>query len=160
MYATGDDSTVGDNAGDMTSIAYNAKFGAITLGLANQTVNKTATNDETGTKIVLGYKISKATQAGFLYETVSDDDLTIDDKNMLISVKHKIGKDAVKFVYGSNDNLSANDATMMAIAYDHKINKSTTAYALYADGADGGLSASGGLAGDASVIGGGLVVKF
>jgi len=159
MYAAGDDSTAGDNAGDMTSIAYNAKFGAITLGLATQTVNKTATNDETGTKLVLGYKMNKTTQLGLLLETVSDD-LALDDSNMLISAKHKMGKNAVKFAYGSKDQGLANDATMMAIAYDHKINKSTTAYAIYADGADGGLNAASGLAGDASVIGTGLVVKF
>lgn len=159
MYATGDDSTAGDNAGDMTSIAYDAKFGAITLGLATQTINQTATNDETGTKLVLGYKINKTTQVGFLFENVSDD-LTLDDTNTVISVKHKLGKDAVKFVYGSKDQGLANDATMMAVAYDHKINKSTTAYAIYANGSDDGLDANSGLAGDATVIGGGLVVKF
>lgn len=159
MYATGDDSTTGNNDKDMTSIAYDAKFGAITLGLATQTVNKSATNDETGTKLVLGYKISKATKAGFLYETV-EDDLALDTKNTLISVKHMLGKDAVKFVYGSKDEGLANDATMMAVAYDHKINKSTTAYAIYANGSDDGLKANSKLDGDATVIGAGLVVKF
>lgn len=159
MYATGDDTTALDNAGDMTSIAYDAKFGAVTLGLATQTVNLTPTNDETGTKLVLGYKINTATQVGFLYENVSDD-LILDENNIIISVKHKLGKDAVKFVYGSKDQGLANDATMMAVAYDHKINKSTTAYAIYANGSDDGLDANSKLVGDATVIGGGLVVKF
>jgi len=159
MYAAGTDTTAGQNAGDMTSFAYDAKFGALTLGIANQTINKSASNDETGTKLVLGYKISKTTQVGFLYETVSDD-LTLDDKNTLISFKQKMGKDAVKFVYGSKDQGLANDATMMALAYDHKINKSTTAYVLYADGSDNGLKDATKLNGDASVIATGLVVKF
>jgi len=159
MYAAGTDTTAGQNAGDMTSVAYDAKFGALTLGIANQTINKSATNDETGTKLVLGYKINKVTQIGILYETVSDD-LTLDDKNMLVSFKQKLGKDAVKFVYGNKDQGLVNDATMMALAYDHKINKSTTAYALYADGSDNGLADASKLNGDASVIGMGLVVKF
>ena len=159
MYATGDDSTAAENAGDMTSIAYDAKFGAVTLGLSTQTVNQSPTNDETGTKVVVGYKLNKATQFGVLFETVSDD-LTLDDTNLLISAKHKMGQDAVKFVYGSKDQGLANDATMMAVAYDHKINKSTTAYAIYANGSDDGLNANSKLAGDATVIGGGLVVKF
>lgn len=159
MYATGDDSTAAENTGDMTSIAYDAKFGAVTLGLSTQTVNQSQTNDETGTKVIVGYKLNKATQFGVLFETVSDD-LTLDDTNLLISAKHKMGQDAVKFVYGTKDQGLANDATMMAVAYDHKINKSTTAYAIYADGSDDGLKANSKLAGDATVIGGGLVVKF
>lgn len=159
MYATGNDTTAAGNTGDMTSLAYDAKFGAITLGLATQTINLTPTNDGTGTKLVLGYKINKTTQAGFLYENVSDD-LILDDKNTVISVKHTLGNDAVKFVYGSKDQGAANNATMMAVAYDHKINKSTTAYALYANGSDDGLKANSSLDGDSTVIGAGLVVKF
>lgn len=159
MYAAGDDSTTAENSGDMTSIAYDAKFGAVTLGLSTQTINKSTTNDETGTKVVVGYKLNKATQFGVLFETVSDD-LTLDDTNLLISAKHKMGQNAVKFVYGSKDQGLANDATMMAVAYDHKINKSTTAYAIYANGSDNGLQAASSLDGDATVIGGGLVVKF
>lgn len=159
MYAAGDDSTTAENSGDMTSVAYDAKFGAVTLGLSTQTINITPTNDETGTKVVVGYKLNKTTQFGVLFETVSDD-LTLDDTNLIISAKHKMGQDAVKFVYGSKDQGLANDATMMAIGYDHKINKTTTAYAIYANGSDDGLSAATKLDGDATVIGGGLVVKF
>jgi len=90
----------------------------------------------------------------------SDEDLKVDDTNLIISAKTKMGQNAVKFVYGTKDQGLANDATMMAVAYDHKINKSTTAYAIYANGSDDGLNANSGLAGDATVIGGGLVVKF
>ena len=159
MYAAGDDSTTGGNAGDMTSFAYDAKFGPVVVAVANQTINKTPSNDETGTKLVLGYSISKATKVGFLYEMV-EDDLTLDTTNTLISVKHKLGKDAVKFVYGTKDTGAADNATMMALAFDKKLNKSTTAYALFADGADGGLNDSSKLVGDATVIAAGLVVKF
>ncbi|MDH5423786.1 MAG: porin [Gammaproteobacteria bacterium] len=161
MYAAGDDTTAGDNLADMTSIAYDARFGAITLGLATQTVNKSLTNDETGTKLALGYKISDTTQLGFVYETVSDDTTAgFDDKNTLISFKHKMEEDAIKLAYGFKDQGLASDATMLAVAYDHKINKTTTAYALYADGSDNGLNDASKLAGDSSVIATGLVVKF
>lgn len=159
MYAAGDDNTTDENTSDMTSIAYNAKIGAVALSLANQTINKSAINDETGTKVVVGYSINKASQIGFLYETVSDD-ASLDDKNILVSFKQKLGKDAIKLAYGSKDQGLANDATMLAIAYDHKINKSTSVYVIYADGADNGLNDSSKLAGDASVVGTGLVVKF
>ena len=162
MYATGDDKTANENTGDATSISYDATFGAVRVALATQSINDsgTAGNTETGTKLVVGYKMNKATQFGVLFETVSDDNDTVDDTNTVISAKHKMGKDAVKFAYGMKDQGLASDATMTALAYDHKLNKSTTVYAIYASGADNGLNANSKLAGDSTVIGGGLVVKF
>ena len=50
MYAAGSDNTTNQNSGDMTSFAYDAKFGALTLGLANQTINKTASNESVAAK--------------------------------------------------------------------------------------------------------------
>lgn len=162
MYATGDDSTAGENAGDATSISYDATFGAVRVALATQSINDSgvAGNTETGTKLVVGYKMSKTAQLGVLFETVTDDNDTVDDTNTVISYKQKMGKNALKFAYGMKDQGLANDATMTALAYDHKLNKSTTAYAIYAAGADDGLNANSKLAGDSTVIGGGLVVKF
>jgi len=165
MYATGSDDTnpvTGENLGDATSVSYDMTMGNIRVAVATQSINDTGTagNTETGTKLVVGYKINKSTQLGVLFETVSDDNDTVDDTNTVISAKHKMGKDAVKFVYGMKDQGTANDAVMTALAYDHKLNKSTTAYAIFANGADGGLNANSKLAGDSTVIGGGLVVKF
>ncbi|MDH5518049.1 MAG: porin [Gammaproteobacteria bacterium] len=159
MRATGDDTTAAANAGDMTSLAYDANFGALTMGLATQKQYVADTNYETGTKLVLGFKLAKATQLGLLYETVSDD-LTLDDKNTLISIKHNIGADTVKFVFGTKAHISAADDTLTALAYDHKLSKAATVYALYASSTNDGLKDSGGLTGDATVIAGGLVVKF
>ncbi|MDH5392764.1 MAG: porin [Gammaproteobacteria bacterium] len=159
MRATGNDTTTAANAGDMTSFAYDAKFGALTLGLATQKKYLADTNYETGTKLVLGFKLAKATKLGLLHETVSDD-LTLDDNNTLISIKHNIGRDAVKLVYGSKSHVSAEDDTMTALAYDHKLTKAATVYALYASSTNDGLKDSGGLSGDATVIAGGLVVTF
>lgn len=165
MYATGSDTTdpvTGENFGDATSISYDVTAGSIRVAVATQSINDStvAGNTETGTKVVLGYKLNKTTQFGVLFETVTDDNDTVDDTNTIISAKHKIGKDAVKFVYGMKDQGNANDAVMTALAYDHKLNKSTTAYAIFANGADDGLNANSKLAGDSTVIGGGLVVKF
>jgi len=165
MYATGSDDTnpvTGENLGDATSISYDVTAGSIRVAVATQSINDSgvAGNTETGTKVVFGYKLNKTTQFGVLFETVTDDNDTIDDTNTIISAKHKIGKDAVKFVYGMKDQGNANDAVMTALAYDHKLNKSTTAYAIFANGTDDGLNANSKLAGDSTVIGGGLVVKF
>ena len=162
MYATGDDSTTAENSGDATSVSYDMTMGSVRIALATQSINDsgTAGNTETGTKLVVGYKLNKSTQFGVLFETVTDDNDTVDDTNTIISAKHKMGKDAVKFVYGMKDQGNANDAVMTALAYDHKLNKSTTAYAIFANGTDDGLNANSKLAGDSTVIGGGLVVKF
>jgi predicted porin len=159
MYAAGSDSTASENAGDVTAIAYDANLGSFDLAIATQTINKSATNDETATKLAAGFKLGEDTQIGLIFETVKDD-LSLDDKNTLISVNHKMGDDAVKFVYGMKDQGLANDATMTAIGYDHKMNKSTTVYALYANGTDNGLDEASGLAGDGSAIAFGMVVKF
>ena len=171
MYATGSDDTdpaTGENLGDASSVSYDMTIGDVRIAIATQSINDAKDsngdhvvgNTETGTKVVLGYKLNKATQFGVLFETVTDDNDTVDDTNTIISAKHKIGKDAVKFVYGMKDQGNANDAVMTALAYDHKLNKSTTTYAIIASGADDGLNANSKLAGDSTVIGGGLVVKF
>ena len=165
MYAAGEDNTTpvtGENLGDSTAIAYDVKMGALTVGVATQSINDSgaADNTETGTKVVVGYNINKATKVGALFETVSDDNNTVDDTNILFSVKHKMGKNAVRFAYGIKDQGLANDATMTAIAYDMPVNKKTTAYLLIANGTDNGLKANSKLDGDSSVAGAGLVVKF
>lgn len=162
MYAAGDDSTTAENAGDSTVVAYDMKSGAFTVGVATQSINDSAVagNTETGTKVVVGYDINSATKVGVLFETVSDDNDTVDDTNTLVSVKHNMGDNAVKFVYGMKDQGLANDATMTALAYDMKINKNTSAYFLVANGTDNGLKADSEFDGDATVAGVGMIVKF
>ncbi|MCK4709418.1 MAG: porin [Gammaproteobacteria bacterium] len=174
MYAaggddTGTDPTTDSNYGDMGSLSYDMKIGNINFAIATQEINDSATaanpspargNTETATKLVFGYKISEQTQVGLLLETVKDVDDTVDDQNTLISVKQKFGKDAVKFVYGTKSHATGADDTMTALAYDHKLTKAATVYALYASSTNNGLKDSGGLTGDATVIAGGLVVKF
>ncbi len=159
-YAAGEDApTAGENAGESTSIAYDMKMGSIGFALATQTIEKSATNDETGTKFSFGYKMGD-TKLGLMYETVEDDN-TLDDKNTFVSVNHSLSKtDSIVFAYGTKDQGAADDATMTALAYKHKMGKGLELYGLYADGADGGLNDASKLAGDGSAIVAGMVAKF
>ena len=159
QYAAGDDSVAAENLGQSYNFAYDMKMGAIGFAVAYQTIEKSATNDETGTKLVLGYKMGN-TKLGLIGETVEDDG-SLDDTNMLVSVKHNIDKkNAIKFVYGIKDQGLTDDATMTALAYDHKLGKKVSVYALWSDGADGGLNDATKLAGDGSAIALGVVAKF
>ena len=69
--------------------------------------------------------------------------------------------DTIKFTYAvAEATPGLEDPTMMALGLDHKLNVSTSLYALWADGADGGLFADADLVGDATVIALGVIVKF
>jgi len=174
MYAAGDDdydqpndvdpATEAENFGESTSIAYDMKLGNIAFAVATQTLSDagdTAGNDETGTKLGFGYTMG-STQLGLMYETVDDDANTIDNKNTLFSVKHGLNKtDSIIFEYGMKDQQGeADDATMTALAYKHKMGKGLELYGLYANGADGGLNDNSKLAGDSSVLVLGMVAAF
>jgi len=159
QYAAGDDVPSAENAGQSYSLAYDMKMGAVGFAVAYQTIEKSATNDETGTKLVLGYKLGN-TKLGLIGETV-EDDATLDDTNLLFSVKHNLDKkNAIKFVYGTKDQGLTDDATMTALAYDHKMGKKVSVYALWSDGADGGLNDASKLTGDSSAIALGIIAKF
>ena len=159
QYAAGDDVPSAENAGQSYSFSYDMKMGAIGFAVAYQTVEQSATNDETGTKLVFGYKLGN-TKLGLIGETV-EDDATLDDTNMLFSVKHNLDtKNAIKFVYGTKDQGNTDDATMTALAYDYKMGKKVSIYALWSDGADGGLKDASKLAGDSSAITFGVIAKF
>ncbi len=162
MYAAGDDTPAAENAGESTSIAYDMKLGKMAFAIATQTISDagTAGNDETGTKLGFGYTMG-STQLGLMYETVDDDANTVDDKNTLFSVKHGLSKtDSIIFEYGMKDQGLADDATMTALAYKHKMGKGLELYGLYANGADGGLNDNSKLAGDSSVLVLGMVAAF
>lgn len=159
QYAAGDDSVAAENAGESMSIAYDVKMGAIGFAIAHQNIEKSATNDETGMKLSFGYKMG-STKMGLMYETV-EDDTTLDDTNTYLSVKHGLSKtDSIVFAYGIKDQDLADDATMTALAYQHKMSKKVTTYVLWADGADNGLSDASKLNGDASAIVVGVSAKF
>jgi len=159
QYAAGDDEVSAENAGQSFNAAYDMKIGGFGFAVAYQTIEKSDTNDETGTKLVVGYKLG-GTQIGLISETV-EDDVSLDDTNMLFSIKHNINKkNAIKFVYGTKDQGNTDDATMTAFAFDHKMGKKVSVYAVWADGADGGLNDASKLAGDGSAIALGVVAKF
>lgn len=159
MYAAGDDDPAAENLGAGTSIAYDAKFGDLVFALTTQTIEQAPGNDETGTKLVLAYKWDK-TRVGMIYETV-EDDLTKDDKNTYLGFQQQLGdKDYLKIAYGFKDQGLADDATMTALMYEHRLSKVLRLYGLWAAGADNGLLDESKLAGDSSVLVAGVAAKF
>jgi len=166
QYGAGDDKAESgeENEGDVISFAYDIKMGAIGFALAYQDISESAVgadDDSQGTKIVFGYKMGD-TQFGIISESVDDEaGGNPDEDNMLVSVKHKMGKGAIKFAYGIKDVTGvADDATMTALAYDYKLSKKVSVYGLWADGSDNGLNAASKLGGDGSALVAGLVAKF
>lgn len=158
-YAAGDDDVAAENTGKNMSIAYDMKIDNLGFAVATQTTEQSPTNDETGVKVAVGYKLG-GTQLGLMYETV-EDDLALEDKNTYVSVKQKISDtNSLVVAYGFKDQGLANDATMTAVSFQHKLDKKVSAYALWADGADGGLNAASKLAGDSSALVLGLIAKF
>lgn len=166
QYGAGDDKAGSgqENESDVISLAYDMKMGAIGFALAYQDIGESSTGAQDGsegTKIVLGYKLGD-TQLGLISESVDDEvNGSADEDNLLGSIKHKIGDGAVILTYGSKDvDGVSKDARMTAVAYQHKLNKSTTLYGLWADGADGGLSDASKLSGDGQAIVAGVIAKF
>lgn len=159
-YSAGDDDPAAENADEKTSFAYDMKMGNIGFAIAQQTIEDTAgNNDEDALKLSFGYKMG-ATKLGLMYENV-EDDAGMDDKNTFFSVKHKLSDaNSVVVAYGTKDQGLADDATMTAVAFNHKLDKKVSVYALWADGADGGLNDASKLAGDGQAIVGGLIAKF
>lgn len=158
-YAAGDDDAAAENAGKNMSIAYDIKIDKFGFAVATQTIEQSPSNDETGMKVAVGYKLG-GTQLGLMYETV-EDDLTLEDKNTYVSVKQKLNDtNSLVVAYGIKDQGLVNDATMTAVSFQHKLDKKVSVYALWADGADGGLNDASKLAGDGSAIVLGLNAKF
>lgn len=158
-YAAGNDDAAAENSGKNFSIAYDMKIENLGFAVATQTIEITPTNDETGVKVSVDYKLGD-TQLGLMYEKV-EDDLTLEDKNTYVSVKQKLSDtNSLVLAYGIKDQGLADDATMTAVAFQHKLDKKVTVYALLADGADNGLNDASKLAGDGSAMVVGVIAKF
>jgi len=159
QYAAGDDKPTSENLGDSWSFAYDIQMESFAAAIAYQTIEKTILNEETGTKLVLGYKLGK-TQLGVIFENVEDDSLK-DENNSLISIKHNFDdKNALKFTYGLKDQNQIKDAKMTALAFDHKMGEKISAYALLAKGFDNGLKDASKIAGDGTLLVVGIIAKF
>jgi len=66
----------------------------------------------------------------------------------------------LKIAYGYKDQGLADDATMTAVLYEHRLKKGLRLYGLWASGADNGLLDESKLAGDSSVLVAGIAAKF
>ncbi len=157
MYAGGDDTTTGNNFGEIISAAADMTFGSLVFALAYQDVDITGT----AVKVVLGYTLGN-TKLGLAAENIVPEVGTNDTTNAIFSAKHQIDEsNTIKFTYAVAEAAPGlEDPTMMALGLDHKLNVSTSLYALWAEGTDGGLSADADLVGDATVISLGVIVKF
>ncbi|MDH5765728.1 MAG: porin, partial [Gammaproteobacteria bacterium] len=148
----------GDNLGEIMSGAADMKFGDLSFALAYQDVDTTGT----AAKVVVGYKLGN-TSIGITAENIEPEVGSIDTTNFMVSAKHKISdSNTIKLTYAVEEEptVGIEDPTMMAVGIDHKLNDTTTAFAYWADGADGGLSADAKLVGDATVVAAGVIVKF
>lgn len=159
MYAGGDDTPTGNNAGEIMSIAADMKFSDFAFALAYQDFDTTGT----ATKVVIGYKPGK-TKIGIAAENIEPETGSNNDTtNTMFSIKHQLSDNyKIKLTYGVAEELNPalNDPTMTALGLDYKLNSDATLFAYWADGADGGLSADAGLTGEATVIAAGIIVKF
>ena len=166
MYAGGEDTPAGDNAGEIFSGAVEVKTGDLVLAFAYQDIAEVpaplpvapATNAAKG---VVGYTLG-GTSVGFAIErvdTTGSPHLT----NTMLSVKHKLNEDnTVKFAFGEAEDPASgiDDPTMIALGLDHKLSTNTTAFVYWADGDNGGLANDAKLVGDSRVIAVGAIVKF
>lgn len=157
MYAGGDDTPAGDNAGQIASVAADAKLGDAAFALAYQDIDATGK----ATKAVLGYKMGN-TKVGLAAEKIEPVGTNTDTTNAMLSAKHKINDDyTVKFTYGvAEAAVGSQDPTMTALGIDYILAPGATLFAYWADGADGGLSADASLVGEATVIALGVIAKF
>lgn len=162
MYAAGDDSTTGDNTGNIVSASAEIKLDNIALGASFQDTD----GDALGVKLVAGMKTDNAT-FGIIVEHIDPDNnstnFTGGDTltNVLVGLKHKLDeKHAIRLATGIADGGTGNDPKMFTAAIDHKLNKKTTVYVLASVGKDGGLSGDAKLVGDAAVAAVGVVAKF
>lgn len=154
MYAAGDDTTAGNNAGRIASATAEVKSGDINLAASFTDVDQLAL----GLKLVLGYA-ADGTAFGFIVEQIDPDGNAENLTNLLGSFKHRLDdRNTLKLVAGRAEG--ANDPVMLAAAIDHKLNPSTTVYVLAAAGRDGGLNGASKLVGDAAVLALGVVAKF
>lgn len=158
MYAGGDDTPTGNNAGEIMSIAADMKFSDFAFALAYQDIDATGT----AAKVVFGYTLGK-TKMGLAAENIEPEVGNTDTTNAIFSIKHRLNDNyKIKIAYGVTEELTPGleDPTMTALGLDYKLTDDATLFAYWADGADGGLFADAELVGEATVIAAGVVVKF
>jgi len=168
MYAAGNDTTTGDNAGEIISLAADMKFGDLVFAAAYQDIAEipdpvpaNVVPSTNAVKFVVGYTLG-GTSVGVAMERI-DEDGAPNATNTMVSIKHKLNDaNTIKFTLGDAESTAPglNDPTMMALGIDHKLNESATVFAYWADGSDGGLNADAGLVGDSTVLAAGVIVKF
>ena len=156
MYAAGDDSTAGNNAGDIISATGELTLDNVSLAASFQEIDQSGL----GLKLVAGIR-SGDTKVGAIIEHLEPDGTSASFTNLLASLKQQLNEsNAFRIAAGVADGGAGDDPVMVTAALDHKLNKQTTVYLLAAVGRDGGLNGSSKLVGDAAVAAVGVVAKF
>lgn len=160
-YYAGDDSVTAENNKSATSVMVNYDANNLYLaGAVESYGDTTGTEMKRASVVGAGYGFGPV-KVGLVYERLAFEGNKDDQKEVYGSLEWKVTDNGtVKAAYGKIDNGSANDPTMAAIGYDHKMDKDLSVYALYANGKDAGLANKGKLKGDGSAIALGVAYKF
>jgi len=163
QYSTSDDSLdLGDgvepNKASITSAAVNVDLDGSWVSVAYQAVN----DGDSALKLGGGASVAGAT-LGFALEQITGEEKigNVDQTNIFASVKYGISDSLnaiAQFGTASMDVDGAEDATMIALGVTHSYGKSASVYAIYGNGAEGGLGKVGG--GDSSALAVGIIGKF
>jgi predicted porin len=159
MYAAGKDSPEPgeENLEEIFSAGIDTKFSNLAFAIAYQDKDTVGT----ATKVVLGYKVSN-TKVGLAVESIDNEDNT-KATNAIVSAKHQLSEtNSIRFVYGQAEAITpiTEDATMTALAFDHKLHDKVVVYALLAKGNDNGLKVDADLDGEGSLFALGIAAKF
>jgi len=147
---------------DTVSAAVNYKKGPVYVALAHDTYENgaSAANDSL-TRLVATYKFSDM-QVGLLVQNGVEaaDNIAAEEDWLGVSFNTKVGaKGKIKAQYITvEDNATAKkDGTLMAVGYDYKFDKKTSAYVMYSSLEE---EQSGAKTLESSFIGAGMILKF
>lgn len=163
-YHSGDDSVTAENKGQATSVMVNYDADGLYLAAAHEKYSDVAVDAKESASVAgvgVGFGPVKL---GLVYEVLTFNSTTKDDETeSYASLQWKVSEaGTIKAAYGMRDDgvSTTDDAVMSAIGYDHKMDKSLSVYALYANGSDGGLANKGKLKGDGTALALGVAYKF
>lgn len=138
-YAT-KSATTDDNDNTAISASFTWTSGDWFLGAGYETWDQTTTpgeSDSTSVTRLSGYWAPGAWKITAMWQASSDQGFAsdVDGSSMGMGVAYKMGKNVLKAQYYMGeieDGSGSNDATVMALGWDYKMSKRTTAYLAYA----------------------------
>lgn len=159
------DSEAEDNYGKIMAAAVGFKVSNINVDLAAQSTQESADGAEDGVVAVKAGVRGKFGDfgVGLVAESVDPEGDDNNEMNVVLVGTYKVSKQGkIKALYGMKqfEADGVDDATKLALAYEHKYTKNFSLYGVVASGAEGGLDPANKLDGDSSAIAFGGVYKF